>query len=238
MLQPIPYNPLEGGNMNQKNRALKSMLLALFICGYLIGSCAYAQEAVVDFNPEKWHLTNAKKVEFLGRQALMGIAILKDVEFENGVIEVDIAAPEDVRAYPGIFFRAQSLSNCERVYVRPHRAPFYADALQYTPEINGISSWQICNGEGYTAQISIPANQWLHLKVEVFGTQARVFFNNDKKPVMHIHELRGMTRKGNIGVWGLGTAYFSNFRYSQDDGLSFCLLSLSLVRDLFGFKYS
>lgn len=45
MLQPILYNPLKGGIMNQKNRALKPILLAWFICGCLIGSFAYAQDA-------------------------------------------------------------------------------------------------------------------------------------------------------------------------------------------------
>ena len=207
--------------MCRKENWPRKILLAWLFIGFLLGFLIYAQEAAADFDPEQWDLSSARKVEFLGKPALMGIATLKDLEFKNGVIEVDIAVPQDARAYPGIFFRAQTLKNCERVYVRPHRAPFYNDSLQYTPEINGISGWQLWNGEGNTALITIPADQWLPLKVEVIGNQARVFFNDDQKPVMTIYELRGVTEKGSIGVWGLGPCYFSNFRYKVDDKLSF-----------------
>ena len=47
-----------------------------------------AQEAsgdIVEFTPERWDLADAKIVDHLDRKALMGTALLKDVEFEDGV---------------------------------------------------------------------------------------------------------------------------------------------------------
>jgi hypothetical protein len=75
-----------------------------------------------EFGPDRWDLKNAKAVDFLGRKAIMGAAFLKDVQFQNGTIEVDIAASTDrARSYPGIVFRGQPNQDWERVYIRPLR---------------------------------------------------------------------------------------------------------------------
>ena len=65
--------------------------------------------------------------KYLGRPALAGTAWLKDVVFEDGVIEVDVAAGRG-RSYPAIIFRRQSEGEYEHVYLRPHRAGLYPDA--------------------------------------------------------------------------------------------------------------
>ena len=84
----------------------------------------------IPFSDEYWDLSRARVFEHNGRQALTGIATLKGVEFQDGVIEVDIWAPH-ARSYPGVFFRKQSAGDYERFYVRPHRSGHYPDALQY-----------------------------------------------------------------------------------------------------------
>jgi hypothetical protein len=127
-------------------------LIALFLlCTMLYTVSAMAQDEVIDFESDRWDLSNAEIVEHMDRKCLMGNAFLKDVEFENGVIEVDIAVTPRSRSYPGIAFRMQSDENYERFYIRPHRSPYYSDALQYTPCFNGIDSWQLYNGDGCTA---------------------------------------------------------------------------------------
>jgi sugar lactone lactonase YvrE len=184
-----------------------------------------AQSNAVPFDKAHWDLTNGEVTEYLGRQALTGDAVLKDIVFDNGVIEVDIAVT-DVRrrSYPGLVFRVRDGGNAERFYVRPHRAPIYPDSLQYTPEFNGDSTWQFCNGEGYTNVAVIPANQWNRLKIEVHGSRARVYWNDDDKPAVVISDLKHGESKGGIELWrGAGEApvYFSNFRYRHDDSLPF-----------------
>src|SRR4051794_37606237 len=62
------------------------------------GSTMVSDAVTVDYNSDKWQIKdqNARIEEYLGRKSLYlrsGFAFLKDVAFENGVIEVDMAAP-------------------------------------------------------------------------------------------------------------------------------------------------
>jgi sugar lactone lactonase YvrE len=181
-----------------------------------------AQEGLVPFSSPRWNLIDADVSEYLGRTCLSGAALLNDVDFQDGVIEVDLAV-SGRRSYPGIIFRVQSEANHERVYVRPHRAGLYPDAVQYTPVINDVAGWQLYNGSGYTAGAEIPSNQWTPLRLDVKGTQARLFLGAGADPVLEINRLEHGVSRGTIGLLGPkdGTACFSNFRYRLDDGLAF-----------------
>jgi sugar lactone lactonase YvrE len=176
----------------------------------------------VDFESDRWTLQNGEIVEYLGRQALEGSAVLSDVMFENGVIEVDIAVKHE-RSYPGIQFRRQSDQDYEELYIRPHRSKFYPDVLQYTPVFNGISEWQLYSGDGFTAGATVPIDQWIHLRLEVLGTQARVLFDTTATPSLVINELQHGESSGAIALNAPpdGSAYFSNFRYETTNDLSF-----------------
>jgi hypothetical protein len=82
---------------------------------------------IVDFDSGRWEIKDptAKKEEHLGRKSLFlsanGYAALKDVEFEDGIVEVDIAASTSV-AFPGVVFRYLSPAEHELVYIRPHHS--------------------------------------------------------------------------------------------------------------------
>jgi sugar lactone lactonase YvrE len=192
---------------------------------YIILASASAQIDTTAFSSDSWDLTNAQLVDHLGRTCMIGTAFLKNVEFENGVIEVDIGL--DVaggrRSYPGILFRVQSDDEYERVYLRPHRAGLYTDAIQYVPAFNGVDSWQLYNGDGATAGAVIPNNEWIHWRIEVMGTQARVFLGDASQPSLFIKDLKHGVSKGSVGLSGQKdrTAFFSNFRYRKDTTLQF-----------------
>ena len=181
-----------------------------------------AQATIVPFDSERWNLIDAEIVQHLGRDSLMGAALLNDTELENGVIEFDVAV-SGARSYPGVVFRLQSETDYERIYVRPHRAGLYPDAIQYMPVINGSETWQLYNGEGYTAFTELPANEWIHVRLEVHGTQARVFLGDGPEPVLEIHDLKHGAGEGALGLVGPkdGSAHFSGFSYGVDDGLVF-----------------
>ena len=183
---------------------------------------AQAQSDIISFESDRWNVVDAEVGDRLGRTCLSGAAILKDVEFENGVIEVDIAV-DGSRSYPGLIFRMQDEGNYERFYVRPHRAGLYPDALQYTPVINSIAGWQLYNGDGFTAGASIPTDEWVHLKLEIMGSQARVYLGDDVEAALEIDELKHGVSRGSVGVLGPknNTACFSNFSYRVDDSLEF-----------------
>jgi sugar lactone lactonase YvrE len=186
----------------------------------LFGAGAGAE--TVDFGSDLWVLRNAEIMEYMGRDCLVGFAYLKDVEFENGVIEVDLAVT-GASSYPGIVFRMQSERDYERLYVRPHRAGLYPDAVQYTPVFNGIAGWQLYNGGGYTSNIELPTGQWVHLKFEVAGKQMRFFADDMEKPVLVVTDLKHGAGRGTIGLEGPrdGAYHFSNFSFRHDDDLRF-----------------
>jgi sugar lactone lactonase YvrE len=201
-----------------------SVLRALALLTPLCVATAMAQ--AIPFTPEHWDLTYARVVEHLGRQALVGTAFLRDAAFENGVIEVDVAMTGGTRGYPGVLFRVLSDAEHERVYLRPHRAPFYADAVQYVAAFHGIDSWQLYNGPGYTAQATIPTDRWVHLRIEVSGSQARVFLDSAAAPVLVVRDLQHGRSSGGLGLNagpadGSATAFFSDFSWRPDDGLRF-----------------
>lgn len=181
-----------------------------------------ASESAVGFDSPRWVKVNGQVVDHLDRKSLMGNAYLPDAAFENGVIEVDVAVTGD-RSYPGIAFRAFTQQDYEQVYIRPHRGGLYPDAVQYAPKVKGIASWQLCNGPGSTAMAEFAKDQWMHFRLEVKGTQARLFIDDMTAPVLSIDRLQNGVKKGGIGVEGPpdGSAYFSNFRYENRDDLLF-----------------
>lgn len=200
------------------------VLIGLVVLPFAGRTLAQHAQDTIDFESDRWVKVSARVVDFLDRKCLTGRAYLKDVEFENGIIEVDIAFPStDRRSYPGVFFRVQSPGDYEHFYIRPHRAFRYPDALQYTPVFNGISGWQLYSGDGFTAATELPENEWIHVKIEVKATQARVFLGDADTPTLVVNELKHGVSRGTISldVPADGSAYVSNFTYRPDDTLVF-----------------
>lgn len=182
-------------------------------------SSAAATPETVDFNSDRWLIKDptAKKEEHLGRKSLFlsnnGFASLKDVEFENGTVEVDVAASTPV-AFPGIVFRFQSPDEHELFYLRPHHSG-HDDATQYVPAFQGSHPWQIYNGKGATAAVQIQPDQWLHIRIEVAGLMAKVWVGIKPEPALLITDLKRGYSKGSVGITcGAMGAHFSNFSYT------------------------
>jgi hypothetical protein len=209
--------------MKKAVRTKRVVFIPLVI--FLLCSLSYGAEDTVSFDSGRWQLGSASRIEdFLGRKALTlaGTVFLKDVEFENGIVEVDVACKEG-RYFPSIVFRRQDGANYEEFYVRPHKSG-QPDALQYSPVINGLSAWQLYYGEGYTNTWTLPKNEWIHIKLEIAGNQGRVFVGEVKSPSLVIDDLKLGRTKGGLGlkVTGpIGLAYFSDFKFWPNDGLKF-----------------
>ncbi|MBU2651496.1 MAG: SMP-30/gluconolactonase/LRE family protein [Bacteroidetes bacterium] len=183
---------------------------------------AQQQKNHVDFNSQQFKIIQGETLDYLGRKTFKGFGVVSDLKFKNGIIEVDMAV-NGGRSYPGINFRISSPGNFEHFYIRPHRAGLYPDALQYTPCCNGIDSWQLFNGEGNTASVIIPKNEWFHVKLEIKDSRARVFINDTLSSSFDIFELYHGDSDGSIGLSGPidNSAYFSNFSYYQTDEVIF-----------------
>lgn len=194
-----------------------------FACALMLNGSGAVRAETVDFDSDLWELATAEIIpEYMGRKCLKGFAYLDGVEFTDGVIEVDVAVGEG-RSYPGIVFRMQSRQDYERIFIRPHRSPLYPDAIQYVPVISGIAGWQLYSGTGCTAGAGIPKGEWLHLRLEVSGTQGRLYLGDGDRPALEIHDLKHGRSKGTIGLFSTmrEDACFSNFSYRHDANLDF-----------------
>lgn len=196
----------------------------LLACCALLGAGPFAQASAapgefIPFDSPRWAVKAGSLVEHLGRQSLAGTADLKDVQLENGTIEVDVAVTGE-RCFPGVSFRASDDDNLELVYLRPHK-PKAADALQYTPVSGGLGSWQLYSGRGFTASVDIPYGRWIHLKLEISGTRARVFVDDMTVPALVINDLKLGARRGFVGLRAptSGIAHFAGFSITQAESL-------------------
>ena len=169
----------------------------------------------VAFDDEKWEISGESEiVDYLGQSALKlkgGLAVLKDTEVHNGIVEFDIAVGEE-RGFAGLVFRAGE-ENYEHFYIRPHQSG-NPDANQYTPVFNGVSGWQLYHGDAYAVPLEYKFDVWMHVKVVFAGTEADVYVDSDT-PVLHL-DLMLDDVAGQIGVnsSSFSTVHFANFQYS------------------------
>jgi len=131
-----------------------------------------AVPAVADTGWEHWNIAakHSKIESYLGRDSLLlddGNAWLDDANFQDGVIEFDMAASGQP-GFHGLAFRAADHDNYEEVYLRAHLSD-KPDATQYTPVFNGLWGWQIYAGPRFTQQVTIVPDRWIHVQVVVHG---------------------------------------------------------------------
>lgn len=170
----------------------------------------------IDMIGSNWNIPkNATFEKFDERETLIlnsGRATVKNLNFTNGAIEVDVYA-NTTRSFAGITFRKQN-DNMEEVYMRVHKSS-QIDAIQYTPILNNESNWQLF--KEYQAQVSFKNTGWNTLRIEVNNESAEVFVNNEK--VLFIDHLRTDHNTGEIGLFALFANRFSNFRVTHKSGV-------------------
>jgi len=175
------------------------------------------------------------KTNYQGRSAVQVIAnpeaangtsyaLVKDVSFRDGVIEVDLAgqpaagAPAAARGFIGIAFRVQGDGRYEYIYLRPvngrtddqvrrnHSTQYgsypdfdYARLRQEAPE-------------KYESYVDLQPGVWTKYKIEVDGRKARLYVNGAEQPCLIVNDLKLDPRDGGVALWvGPGTeGYFFN----------------------------
>ena len=181
------------------------------------------QSVTVPFDSSSWNTENA---EFLPAtyQGVEGILLMKgglfleDVDFLNGVVEVDINF-SNRRNFPGVLFRIQDTGNFEQFYIRPHQSG-NPDANQYTPVFNGTVGWQLYYGEKWAFPITYEFDKWHHIKIVVSGSKADIYFDDMDKAALKVDLLRDVA-SGKIGLnSGIAPIYYANFKYTLTEGPS------------------
>ena len=188
----------------------------------LIVMNSLAQQAItVPFSSSAWNTENAEFMQttFQGKKGILlnrGVLYLEEVEFLNGVIEVDINF-SDRRNFPGVRFRMEDLQNFENFYIRPHQSG-NPDANQYNPVFNGTAGWQLYHGKNWSTPIAYTFGQWHHIKIVVSGYVADIYFDDMVKPLLSVDLLRDPA-SGSIGIsTAIAPVFFANFKYTLENG--------------------
>jgi len=169
------------------------MMMGWVMALALAGAPPAMAQYELTFSGRAWSTSASDAVveEYLGREALRmrnGAVVLSGVDFENGVIEYDVATTGH-RSFVGVAFRLRQTPRVEyeHFYVRPHQAGRF-DATQYTPEINGVAAWQLY--PEYNAPVDVPTGEWIHVRIVVSGHRMEAWVGDADEPVQVVEDLR------------------------------------------------
>ncbi len=157
--------------------------------------------------------SSGRSVEF-GEAAGQGVALLECVEFNNGVIEVDLKGKDALqRSFLGVAFRAADDQTQDVVYFRPFN--FKAEdpvrrihAVQYVshPTFTWRKLREERNGQYEKAIFPKPdtpapdPNGWFHVRIVVAKPKVSVYVNDSKEPSLVVDELTDR-KGGKVGLW-------------------------------------
>lgn len=158
-------------------------------------------------------------------------AKLKDFEFQNGCIEVDVYsklsedAPHYARGFIGIAFRInEDDTRYESFYIRPtngrcddqirrnHSVQYYA-----YPDFK-FNILRVINPEKYESYADMGLEEWIRMRIIVNSTKAELYLNDSIYPVLIVNDLKNGISSGSIALWSeVGTdAYFKNLKITEN----------------------
>src|SRR5579859_7800840 len=177
------------------------------------------------------------QTDYKGRKAVQVIAapdaatatsyaVVKDVSFRDGTIEVDVAgqpaqgAADAARGFIGIAFRLRADGSYEYIYLRPTNGR--ADdqvrrnhSTQYSshPDFSFARSREEAPGK-YESYVDLQPGVWTKFRIEVEGAKARLYVHGAEQPCLIVNDLKLAPTAGGVALWvGPGTeGYFSNLR--------------------------
>lgn len=154
-------------------------------------------------------------------------AVLKDTQFHNGTIEVEVAgapsktADPTARGFIGVAFRMQpDGKHYEEIYLRPTNGRA-EDQEQRNHSTQYVSApdwpWQRLRKETpsrYESYVDLLPGEWTRMRLVVQGAEARLFVGDASQPCLIVHDLKLGDVSGGVALWtGPGTeGYFRNLR--------------------------
>jgi hypothetical protein len=164
-----------------------------------------------------------------GAKNATSYAVVEDISFRDGTIEVDLAgnpaagaAVLGARGFIGIAFRLDDDGKYEYIYLRPTNGR--ADdqvrrnhSTQYSshPDFD-FARLRKEAPEKYESYVDLEPGVWTRYKIEVQGSKARLYVHGAEQPCLIVNDLKLEPREGRIALWvGPGTeGYFSNLKVS------------------------
>jgi hypothetical protein len=191
----------------------------------------------------KLHNVSAEPVTYNARKAIRvtepadqkgqaedRLVIVAGTDFQNGVIEVDVAgkpgagAVQAARGFIGVAFRvAPDVSKFECIYLRPTNGRA-EDQVRRNHSAQYVSfpdySWPRLRKEEpekYETYVDLVPGEWTKVKIEVQGVKARLYVHGVEQPTLLVNDLKKGESRGAVALWiGPGTeGYFTNLRISQ-----------------------
>lgn len=214
------------------------------IAGIVLSMTSYSQTIAFDksnLEPTQVYMSiekmNDKKVvKVIMDSALRGADLptfvkVKSIDFKDGTIEVKVlsrllkTAPASARGFIGVAFHIDSLnSGFEGIYLRPtngraedqlrrnHSIQYFSypgyDFDKLRKEAEGV----------YESYADMGLNEWITMRIEVKGKQAKLFLNGNKQPSLIVNDLKlGGNISGAIGLWvDVGTeGYFKDIKITK-----------------------
>ena len=159
-------------------------------------------------------------------------AKVKDIDFQDGTIEVKVLsrllkdAPAFARGFIGVAFRIDASNKAyESIYIRPtngrsedqvrrnHSIQYYAYPDYKFDRLRKEAP------ERYESYADMGLNEWITMRIEVRGQQAKLFLNDQPQPSLIVNDLKhGASASGAIGRWvDVGTeGFFSDLKVRKD----------------------
>lgn len=220
---------------------IEKMLYSSAICLLLLVT-AKAQNITINPDNVVPVQVTVEQVDYKGKNALQvqglannekTLAIIKNVNFHNGIIEATISgqpltsAGETARGFVGIAFRVTSdTSKMEVFYLRPTNGRAN-DQLRRNHATQYISvpgyPWEQLRKEApgqYEAYADMQSGEWIKVKIEVKNETAKLYVNNATQPTLIVNDLKqDKNLRGSIGLWiGPGTlGHFTNLTVMAED---------------------
>ncbi len=215
--------------MKIKTLLITGIIMLASVCG------SFAQNGKINpdlANKGKWILNNRKSelIDYKNKKALRlngengsGTAVLRNYEFQDGIIEVDIAA---IPKFTGIVFRVQDKDTYEGIYFRPQNSR-HDDPVKRGYTVQYIAEpeypWHRLRKESpnkYEGPVDLPPDEWFHVKLVISGLEVKVFVNESDSPCLVVKDMKHGLSKGSVGVWCGNTSggTFSNFTILPSKG--------------------
>lgn len=155
------------------------------------------------------------------------LALVPDVEFSNGTIEIEVAgapapgAGGGARGFVGLAFRVQDTARYDAFYLRPtngraedqERRNHSAQYISH-PDYPWFRLRQETPSK-YESYVDLVPDEWTKMRIVVDGQRARLFVHDQSQPTLIVNDVKsGANGRGGIALWiGPGTiAHLRNLR--------------------------
>ena len=154
-------------------------------------------------------------------------AVVKDMLFRDGTIEVDLAgqpaafaAGTAARGFIGIAFRLQADGSYEYIYLRPTNGRADDQVRRnHSTQYSAHPSFEFARSrqeapEKYESYVDLEPGVWTKYKIEIEGRKARLYVHGAEQPGLIVDDMKLEPREGGVALWvGPGTeGYFSNLK--------------------------